>query len=171
MTQAMKTRVRRHKTAVVAALLTIVVAVCSCSHNEAYFEYREIRNAQWQQTDTLTFGIDSAAIVPGMRYDISIETTNNVNYAYQNIWLFVQDDIDAPADSVYNSVQKEFVLADQYGRWLGSGFGSLFQSSLIYKKNIVFAQKRNYLIRIEHGMRDETLSGIEKVGVRISKSQ
>ncbi|MDR1092504.1 MAG: gliding motility lipoprotein GldH [Prevotella sp.] len=35
--------------------------------------------------------------------------------------------------------------------------------------DIVFKEKRNYRIKIEHGMQDEPLMGIEKLGVKISK--
>lgn len=94
--------------------------------------------------------------------------TNNINYPYQNIWIFAQDNL---SDSTFSDSQKEYLLADKFGKWIGSGFGSLYQSSLPYRANIILNEKRNHLIKIEHGMRDESLIGIEKVGIKISRSE
>jgi hypothetical protein len=66
-------------------------------------------------------------------YDLAIEVTNSVSYPYQNIWFFVQSNIDA--DSVFVDTSKEFLLADKLGKWQGSGFGTLYQSSLPFRRN------------------------------------
>ncbi|MFV0538068.1 MAG: gliding motility lipoprotein GldH, partial [Dysgonomonas sp.] len=47
-------------------------------------------------------------------------------------------------------------------------FGSLYQSTIPLKNGIVFAEKRNVTVKILHGMQDEVLNGIEKVGVRLT---
>jgi gliding motility-associated lipoprotein GldH len=138
----------------------------SCNKQEIYYRFHEIKNVEWAQDDTLFFDIDSTLYELDRPYRLSIEVTNNVNYPYRNIWFFMQTDIDS--DSVFTDTSKQFQLADEFGKWKGSGFGSLFQTSLP-AGDIVFRQKRNYRIKIEHGMRDEPLKGIEKVGIKISK--
>lgn len=139
----------------------------SCQQGEIYYQYKEPLNGEWSKTDTLIFDIDSTAFELNVPYDISIEVTNNVAYRYQNIWLFVQSNLDN--DSTYTYVKKEYLLADEFGKWKGSGFGSLYQTSLALDRGVMFKEKRNYRIKIEQGMRDEPLEGIEKVGIRISK--
>ena len=114
------------------------------------------------------FDIDSTLFELNRPYDLTIEVTNSVSYPYQNIWFFVQSNIDT--DSVLVDTSKEFLLADKLGKWQGSGFGTLYKSSLPFGE-ITFKETRNYRIKIEHGMRDQTLSGIEKVGIKISKAQ
>lgn len=156
----------KHKT--VYALLSAFLAFTyiSCDKQEIYYRFHETKNAEWAQNDTLFFDIDSTLYETNRPYQLSIEVTNNVNYPYQNIWFFVQTNIDN--DSVFTDTSKQFQLADEFGKWKGSGFGSLFQTSLPMGE-IVFKEKRNYRIKLEHGMRDEPLKGIEKVGIKISK--
>lgn len=138
----------------------------SCQKNEIYHQFQEIKDGTWNKYDTLFFEIDS--LETGIPYTISLEVTNNINYPYQNIWIFAQDNL---SDSTFSDSQKEYLLADKFGKWIGSGFGSLYQSSLPYRANIILNDKRNHLIKIEHGMRDESLIGIEKVGIKISRSE
>lgn len=148
--------------------MLLVLINISCDKQEIYYHFHELKDEAWVQNDTLVFDIDSTLFELNKPYDLTIEVTNSVNYPYQNIWIFVQSNIDA--DSVFVDNSKEFLLADKLGKWQGSGFGTLYQSSLPFGE-ITFKEKRNYRIKIEHGMRDQTLSGIEKVGIKISKPQ
>jgi gliding motility-associated lipoprotein GldH len=124
-----------------------------------------LKNEVWAQNDTLVFFIDSTMFEVNRPYNLTIEVTNSVSYPYRNIWFFIQMNIDNA--SVYVNTSKELLLADEFGKWKGSGFGSLYQSSLPFGR-ITFKEKRNYRIKLEHGMRDGLLMGIEKVGIRIA---
>ncbi|MDR1089679.1 MAG: gliding motility lipoprotein GldH, partial [Prevotella sp.] len=151
----------RHKAICTLLCVFLAFVYISCNHREIYYNFHEIKNAEWAQNDTLFFDIDSTLFELNTPYRMSIEVTNNVNYPYQNIWFFVQTDMEN--DSTFNDISKEYVLADKFGKWKGSGFGSLYQLSLPMD-DIVFKEKRNYRIKIEHGMQDEPLMGIEKLG-------
>lgn len=143
-----------------------MVFICSsCSKQEIYYHFKEIKNAEWAISDTLIFNIDSTAFEINMPYSLNIEITNNVSYPYQNIWLFAESNLDA--DTIFNHSSKEYILADQFGKWNGSGFGSLYQSSVPLYSDIIFKEKRPYQIKITHGMRDDVLSGIEKIGLKV----
>ncbi|MFV0537574.1 MAG: gliding motility lipoprotein GldH [Dysgonomonas sp.] len=159
---------RNLKNKALCALLGVFLAFTyiSCNHREIYYNFHELKNAEWVQSDTLFFDIDTTLFELNIPYQMSIEVTNNVSYPYQNIWLFVQTNLEN--DSTFSDVSKEYLLADKFGKWKGSGFGSLHQLSLPMN-DIVFKEKRNYRIKIEHGMQDEPLIGIEKLGVKISK--
>ena len=156
----------RHKTLLALLCTLLGFAYTSCDNQEIYYHFHEIKNAEWAQNDTLFFDIDSTLFELNTPYRLSLELTNNVNYPYQNIWLFVQTNLDS--DSTFTDISNEYLVADEFGKWKGSGFGSLYQLSLPMN-NIVFKEKRNYRIKVEHGMQDEPLVGIEKVGIKISK--
>lgn len=165
----METRNRRslkHKVFFALCVMLLTLINISCDKQEIYYHFHELKDEAWAQNDTLVFDIDSTLFELNRPYNLTIEVTNSVSYRYQNIWFFVQSNIDA--DSVFVDTSKEFLLADKLGKWQGSGFGTLYQSSLPFGE-ITFKEKRNYRIKIEHGMRDQTLSGIEKVGIKISK--
>lgn len=138
----------------------------SCGPREKiYYQFKEIKSGTWLQHDTLVFDIDTTDVEFDILYNVSVEVTNNNDYPYRNLWLFIEDNIDN--DSIMERTDLEFELADELGKWNGSGFGALYQSSFPLKEKIKFNDKRKYQIRIVHGMRDESLKGIEKVGVNI----
>lgn len=147
----------------------LIAAVCfsSCNNREVYYSYREIKNQEWSKHDTLYFDIDSTVINTDVDYNITIEIANNVDYPYRNVWFYVQDNI---SDTVFQNYSSQYLLADEFGQWYGSGFGALYQMSLVYNKSIRFNGRRNYRIKIVHGMRDEPLKGIEKIGIKIEKN-
>ncbi|WP_108823059.1 gliding motility lipoprotein GldH [Dysgonomonas sp. Marseille-P4361] len=148
--------------------LTFCLFTSSCGEqNIVYSDFHEFRDAGWEQKEMVSFEIDSSFFELNIPYTLSLELTNNVNYPYKNIWVFTQCDIDN--DSTFTPLSKEISLATDFGKWLGSGFGTLYQSSFILQNNVIFKEKRNYSIKIEHGMQDESLNGIEKVGIKLYK--
>lgn len=149
-------------------LLCLLMGSCG-EQNVVYSHFYELKDAKWAQKDSLFFEIDSAAFDVGTSYILTIEVTNNVNYPYKNIWFFSQYNISN--DSTFLEISKEYKLADDFGKWTGAGFGTLYQSSFVLDEKVIFNEKKNYLIKLEHGMRDEPLIGIEKVGVKLTKNE
>ena len=158
-----------HKSLSVLCGILLTIIAISCNKQAVYYRFHEIKDAEWAQNDKLIFDIDSTVFELNIRYTIYFEVTNNVNYPYQNIWFFVQSDIYN--DSVFTKREKEFLLADKFGKWTGSGFGTLYQASFIFDDNIIFNKKRSHQIIIGHGMRDQQLKGIEKIGIRIARKE
>jgi len=157
---------RRRGICFAGLIALLLMGISSCNNGEVYYRYNEIKDLKWSKHDTLFFYIDSSLIKPGVNYDITIELTNNFDYPYRNIWLYVQDNI---SDTVFKNYPEEYPLADKFGKWEGSGFGALFQKSFAYPNPSDFNGRRNYCIKIVHGMRDEPLKGIEKVGIKIQE--
>lgn len=147
-------------------LLFILIGHTSCDHKEIYYHFDEIKSGKWNMYDTLSFTIDSACFEINKPYNIDIEISNNINYPYQNLWLFVEDNINN--NNTFSRKSEQYLITDERGKWLGSGFGMLYQSSFPFKSNIQFDEKKNYTIKVVHGMRDEVLDGIEKVGIKIT---
>lgn len=147
--------------------ICIVLIMClSCENRETYFNFQDVSSDGWGKNDTLYFAIDSSMIELNKPYQITFELASNVKYPYQNLWLYVQDNFEDSIQSKAYSVH--YMIADDFGNWYGSGFGSIYQLSLSYKKEVIFREKRNYQVKVEHGMRDEPLKGIEKLGLKIS---
>jgi len=144
--------------------LFVLSIFLSCTEKETYFQYFELKKGEWSKYDTLYYDIDSASVITNVPMNVEIELTNNSEYLYRNIWLYIQDDF---AGNLFQKYEKQYQLCDEFGKWYGAGYGSLYQLSLIYKENVIFEEKRNYRIKLVHGMRDEPLIGIEKTGIKI----
>lgn len=155
--------------ATLLSILLVCLIFISCDHKEVYYHFHEIKDGKWAQYDTLVFEIDSASIELNAVYNIAIEVTNNNDYPYRNLWCFIEDNISS--DSIVDKTNIELILANEFGKWKGSGFGALYQSSIQLKDKISFKERRNYRICILQGMRDEPLTGIERVGIKISKGE
>lgn len=136
----------------------------SCNEGEVYYRFHPVKNSTWNKGYTLDFLLDSLSVVPDKRYDIMLEIVNSNRYPYQNIWLFVQQNL---TDTTFVSDSVEVKLADSLGKWLGKGSAGLYQLSVPYKTSVTLDSTRAYLIRIRQGMKDNSLEGIEKVGVLV----
>ena len=61
-------------------------------------------------------------------------------------------------------------LADYRGKWLGKGFGGVYDNRIIYMHNTRFPQAGSYKIVLEQAMRNKELPGIKSVGIRIEQA-
>lgn len=159
---------KNKKLGLISSAVFILMLLTGCDKREPYYRFEQIKDAEWKQTDTLVFTIDSTIVNPNKVYDISVEISNNNKYSYRNLWVYTT--INASSnDSISDTIPKEYVLADKFGKWNGAGFGSLYQSSFPLKQGVTFLQGNNYNIKLIHTMRDEPLKGIEKVGIKLTE--
>ena len=63
------------------------------------------------------------------------------------------------------------VLADEKGKWIGSGMGDLYDNQIPFKKNVRFPLAGIYSFEIQQGMRMENVPLIMDVGLRIEKAE
>lgn len=142
--------------------LIVMLGMVACNANTLYDGSVRVANPTWH--------VDSVA-----RFEIAIEDTtldyqsgilirNSGDYAYQNLWLFI---IEIAPDSTITCDTIQYFLADNYGRWLGSGIGSLYTNVYYYKEDLHYSKEGVYTYEIRQGMRDEELKGITNVGVQI----
>ncbi len=146
------------------SLFVLLTSLSSCNEGEVYYSFHPIKNNSWNKQTAFNFLLDSLSVDPNVRYDVMFEIVNNSQYAYQNIWLYVQQNI---TDNVFVSDTIEINLTDSNGKWLGKGSTGLYQLSIPYKTSVALDSTRAYLIRIRHGMRGNSIKGIEKVGVLV----
>lgn len=158
----------KHNIIFILSSFSLLFLTASCKEKElSYAYFHELKNAEWKQTDTLFFEIDSTLFSINESYTLSLEVSNSPKYPYRNIWISAQQNFEN--DSIFSEVEKELELADESGKWNGNGFGILYQSSFIIEENLIFKNKHSYVIKIRHKMEDNPLIGIEKIGVKLSK--
>ena len=62
---------------------------------------------------------------------------------------------------------REFILADNTGKWTGKGIGNVWQNQLSLLENVKLLEQGEYRIKLKQGMRDDTLEAISDVGIRV----
>ena len=133
----------------------------ACNQNEVYFKYLPVPKNGWDKDSVLTF--DYTVQDTLSRCDVFIHVRHYGDYPYQNFWLFLEN---MDADSVIVNDTIECYLADEYGKWLGTG-NAVKEMPIFYKQQILLPDSGTYQMKIRHGMRDSVLTGIKEIGVRV----
>ena len=139
----------------------LALLLTACRQHPVYSSYQPIEHSEWHMDSILQFDIpvpDTTNI-----YDIIISLRHNNNYRYQNLWLFTAT--NGKADTI------EFYLADEFGLWLGNGIGETKEMPVLYLTDYQFPQDSTLTIKLQQGMRDTLLQGIQDVGVIVMKSE
>ena len=147
-------------------LLAIVISLCcvSCHKNDVYFQYNAVNPAGWSKDSAYTFEVPIMDTLAS--YNIYVNIRNRGEYPYQNMWLFLHK---LTPDSIQSTDSIECYLADNRGKWLGSGIGSVYEMPVLYQQNVRFKTAGTYKYKIVQGMRDDVLAGINDIGIRVEK--
>lgn len=147
----------------IAALL--VLLCLSCTQTTVFHQYESIPQGEWSRNNILNFEVEIDST--NLESNIDVELTYNNSYPYSNLYLFVSA-TDTAANFLFSDTVN-ITLADEYGKWLGKGWGASYQQVIEYKNSYRFPSSGNYNISIKHGMRDNPISGIERVGIKIER--
>ena len=59
------------------------------------------------------------------------------------------------------------MLADERGRWRGTGFGDLVDQRFMVESGVRFPLSGRYRLDVTHGMRQDPMPGLASVGLRL----
>lgn len=135
-------------------ILVSSLMLLSCRPQSVYSHYEAIPEKGWASEQTLTYEytIDDTTAL----YQVLLHIRHTENYAYQNLWLFVDNDT------------MDITLADERGNWIGSGRNGILSLPVLYQDSVQLTAGKHE-IHIQQGMRETLLTGIKDVGVEIKK--
>jgi len=150
-----------------SCLLVFIVALflVSCGNNVLIDDDVAYEQSYWPVSDKYILEFEQPDTVSNYNFFITLRNTDD--YPYRNIYVFLttvfpngkttRDTIDCP-------------LANYQGKWLGKGFGGVYDNRIIYMHNTRFQQPGSYKVIMEQAMRNKELPGIKSVGIRIEKA-
>ncbi len=144
--------------------VTVMIFMLSCNSRDVYMQYVHIDKGNWHKDSVVNFNVDITDTATF--YNLYVNLRNRSEYPYQNIWLFVETVISG-SPVMRDTI--EFYLADDMGKWLGTGIGAVYDMPVLYRQNYRFANSGNCKFSIQHGMRDTVLKGINDVGLHIER--
>ena len=151
---------RKH---IVFIMLIIAVAtLSSCDRNKVYEEFVETDDLVWYSSKPLSFEFeisDTSAL-----HDIYVNVRHANQYPYSNLWLFINS---WSPSGLKATDTLECVLADEHGKWAGSGLGDIWDMQILWKKNVRFATPGKYHVEYNQAMRTDNLVGIMDMGLRV----
>ncbi|MCX6257797.1 MAG: gliding motility lipoprotein GldH [Bacteroidia bacterium] len=147
-------------------LLSVVLVLFSCDSRRVYEEIKSIPGSSWNRNNILNFRVNVTDTVSVN--NILIDIRNKSNYNFCNLFLFIT--IQSPDKKLVRDTI-ECNLADETGKWKGSGIGDIYNNKMLYKKNVKFPRAGVYTFNIEQAMRVENLEDISEVGIRIERTR
>ena len=144
-------------------LCSLFIVCLSCTKSVYFEKYQTIDNP-WDKNKEYFFTCEIDD--PSVSYNLSLQIRNNNLYPYQNLWLFLAEE---QSDGYVQRDTVECMLADEYGKWRGTGI-SIYHLNIPIRSKYTFPQQGKYTFAIRQGMRDDQLKGIEQIGVRIEKN-
>lgn len=156
----------------ILAGVVLMALLGACSNNVVYSQYERFdENKGWAKNYQPTFSFDNKDTL--QLYDVFINVRNAESYPFRNLFMFLHT---TDPKGVKTTDTIECILADEKGKWLGSGLGDLYDNSIIYKKNTRFKSVGTYKFSFEQAMRYgdknviDPLPLIMDVGMTIEKS-
>ena len=162
----------RNSIFLILSIVMILLDSCGLPENTITEEFQTIDKGiwGWKETKSYTFTVDDSTHY----YNIYCGLRITGKYNYSNIWLIYElaESRNANNSSLNSLLKKQFQieLADQTGRWLGKGMSNLisYEQPLLIKTKL---KKGNYTFKLSQNMREDLLSGVNDVGIKVEKAQ
>ncbi len=134
----------------------------SCDPGRVYEKNVKIPDGIWYKDNKVSFEVFVDDTIRA--HNLYVNVRNTSLYPFSNLYLFIET--TAPSGHMIRDTF-EVILADERGKWLGSGVGDIWDLQQVYKKNVRFAQRGKYLFQYQQAMRMEKLPFILDTGLRI----
>ena len=143
-----------------------VLFFSSCDKARVFEQNRSIPENGWSSKNVIKFDVDITNLKIPTNFYINIRNADG--YPYSNLFLFIKTTF--PSGKMSNDTL-ECVLANENGKWLGSGLGDIYDNQIPFKRNVRFPEAGKYTFELQHAMRLDTLPLIMDVGLRIEKAE
>lgn len=145
--------------------VTLLLGSMACDHQRMYEQWVDIENFQWHQDSAGVFEFE--VLDTTMLYNVNLGLRHLNPYPYQNIWII--SELQKP-DSTSFSDTIQYKIADEYGVWYGKRSAGIYTQVVRMYTGVKFASPGQYKFLIHHGMRDESLSSVASVGIRVEQN-
>jgi gliding motility-associated lipoprotein GldH len=138
----------------------------SCDSKRIFEKNQEIPESGWNASNIPKFDVDIKDPLTTANFYINVRNADG--YPYSNLFLFIRTTF--PNGKMSNDTL-ECVLANEKGKWLGSGIGDIYDNQIPFKRNVRFPLAGKYSFEIQQGMRTDNVPLIMDVGLRIEKAE
>ena len=145
------------------SILLMLLAGC-VDKNRVIDTNTEVPNQNWTYLNRFKF--DFTIDDEKAAYNLYVNLRVTGNYKYSNLFMLITQ---ISADKKEITKRYELTLANKEGQWLGEGSGNLYSYQLPFLTNYQFSKKGIYHFYIEQNMRDNPLTEVSDVGLRVEK--
>lgn len=148
----------------IAALLA--VGFYACDPSRLIDMNKPVEPTGWYYQQKIPF--DVQVTDTHLFYNVFVNLRISSDYKYNNMFMWVHT---TNPQKQTDKRRIEIRLADERGKWLGSGLGDLYDYQFPVYTKIRFPQSGFYRFELEQNMRDDTLLYVKNAGIRIEKWQ
>lgn len=144
-------------------LVVIFMVAClgACTSRQAsYSDFKHISPSGWTHEEPYYFTPEYAD--SSKTYDIYIALRHEDDFLYSDV-NFVVDFIHSNGEMERHNL--DIVLSDRNGNWSGSGFGALYQMTMLVKQGVKAGEIPKVVVW--QGMKCDTLTQITDIGIMI----
>ena len=145
-------------------LLILIITLFTSCNNTVFEDVKIIKNNAWIYNDSISFDIKITN--ENIPYNVFIDIENSNKYKYSNLFLFVN--IISPNGKTITDTIDVF-MADYKGKWVGAKKNDNYFGNYLFKQAVKFPKSGIYKTVIVHGMREDTLKGINKIGITVKE--
>lgn len=147
-------------------IVCLIFLFCGCSGDTILNKLENLPEHGWSQSNTINMEFE---ITDTTRYsNIYLNLRITGDYPFSN--MYVLSTITLP-DSSVQSIRSHHILAEDNGKWTGSGMGDIISYEQPIALHQPFKQKGRYRLQLKQYMRMDTLPAVRDVGVRIEKGE
>lgn len=149
-------------------LLGIILIFISfaCNKNSIYNKTYDIEDSAWHVDNIASFNFQVQDTL--QPYDVLLHVRHTSKYRYKNLFLFIQT--TSPEGYTVKDTF-EVMLANDKGRWYGSGWGDVYENSVPYKRFVRFPKSGTYTIELQQAMRSRNLQHITDIGIEVKTAK
>ena len=133
------------------------LGACSPKHS-SYSDIATISEEGWIRTTPIYIKTEYADST--VNYDMSIILRHDTDLRVRDMYVYIDY---IKNDSVTERELVKVPIADEYGRWKGSGFGTLYQTKIGIRTNV--KQGEFQKIALWNGLDVDTLKSVKNIGI------
>jgi len=154
-----------HKSISALTLLAAIFFLSACQFNTVYDKIESVAGGEWDKNKSVHFEVEISDTISSYKFYIVVH--NTTDYRYSNLFVFLSTHF--PNGNITRDTI-ECILADASGRWYGKGWGNVKETDILLKPNLIFPLSGKYKFFIQQAMRNDTLTGIKRIGIRLDKN-
>ena len=155
---------RKTRQAIVNSLVLVgvLLGLCACDSQMVFEQNIDVPGQAWSKDSIMFFNVEISDTLNA--HSILLNVRHESEYPKRNLYLFVNT--IAPSGRGIRDTF-EILLADEGGKWYGSGLGDVFDLQVPFKHNVRFPQSGTYRFELEQAMRYDNLPNVRSVGLRV----
>lgn len=150
-----------------AWVLGALLCVIGCDSRRVYDTFSDVGSAQgWTYEQTMPFATDIADTAT--RYNIYVNVRHTDDFPYSNLWVKLYTTFPS-GKRIENRIN--LPLADKSGKWFGEGSGDVITAQVPIQEAAKMPETGAYRFEIAQDMRQNPLTNILAVGIRIEQAK